>query len=142
MMIKNRISKEYRRSLKDTGRFFRNAGSIFVLIVTAMVASSCAMRDTTKAPDQIYQGSIQNTEEVPKPGDIKMISGVEYIYARNRRYMTASYEPEYLWIKKDQYSPGLFESLAQSNAQSEKEYKDLKKRIERLEGELNKIEKK
>lgn len=82
----------------------------------------------------------QKTEKVedsePKPGDIKVIDGVEYIYARNRRYMLTPNEPEYVWIRKDQYSPGIIQSLV-SSAQK-KESDELKKRIAKLEEELKK----
>jgi hypothetical protein len=121
-----------------TGRIFKIVGCAFIGAVIVTAATSCGLRDTAKVPNEIYQGSAQKVEQAPKPGDVKTVNGVEYVYAKNRRFMTASYEPENIWIRKDQYSPGLYESLAQSNVQSEKEYQDLKKRIERLEVELNK----
>jgi hypothetical protein len=141
-MNKRRNSLIYGAYLKGTGRFRGVAGCAVIIVVAAMVMSSCAFRETTKAPDVIYQGNVQKTEEAPNAGSIKMINGYEYIYAKNRRYLTAYYEPEYVWIRKDLYSPSLFESLAQSHAQSDKEYQDLKKRIDLLEAELNKTNKK
>jgi hypothetical protein len=122
----------------STGWIFKIAGCAFITLAIVTTATSCGLKDTVKAPNEIYQGSIQKAEQAPKPGDVKMVNGAEYIYARNRRFMTTSNEPEYVWIRKDQNSPGLFESIAKSNVQSEKEYQDLKKRIERLEVELNK----
>lgn len=74
----------------------------------------------------------------PKPGDIKIIDGVEYIYAHNRRYMLTPYEPENVWIRKDEYSPGMFESLAKSFSGNEKERKELESRIAKLEEDLKK----
>ncbi|HOP85188.1 MAG TPA: hypothetical protein PLM71_00085 [Syntrophorhabdaceae bacterium] len=82
----------------------------------------------------------QKTEKVedlePKPGDIKVIDGVEYIYAKNRRYMLTPNEPEYVWIRKDQYSPGIIQSLI--SAAQTKENVELKSRISKLEEELKK----
>lgn len=76
-------------------------------------------------------------EEAPKPGDIKVIDGIEYIYARNRRFMLSPYEPEYVWIRKDQYSPSLGETLALGFGVT-KEREELEKRIAKLEEELKK----
>jgi len=76
-------------------------------------------------------------EDAPKPGDIKVIDGIEYIYARNRRYMLTPYEPEYVWIRKDQYSPSLGETLALGFGVT-REREELEKRIAKLEEELKK----
>ena len=72
----------------------------------------------------------------PQPGAVRLINGTEYIYARNRRWTPASPESEYLWVRRDQYSPGLFESLKQSSAAEQKELDQLRERIEQLEAEL------
>ncbi|HAR96753.1 MAG TPA: hypothetical protein DCR97_12455 [Deltaproteobacteria bacterium] len=86
--------------------------------------------------------AVQKVEKIdesePKPGDIKVIDGVEYIYARNRRYMLTPYEPEYVWIRKDEYSPGMFEALAKNLSGNEKERKQLEERIAKLEEDLKK----
>ncbi|MCX7857468.1 MAG: hypothetical protein N2513_05745 [Deltaproteobacteria bacterium] len=76
-------------------------------------------------------------EDQPKPGDIKVIDGVEYIYARNRRFMLSPYEPEYVWIRKDQYRPSLGDAL--SGVFSERQQRqELEKRIAKLEEDLKK----
>ena len=90
--------------------------------------------EPTKAAQKVDK--IEEAE--PKPGDIKVIDGVEYIYARNRRYMLTPYEPEYVWIRKDEYSPGMFESLAKTLSGNEKEQKQLEERIVKLEEDLKK----
>jgi hypothetical protein len=74
----------------------------------------------------------------PKPGDIRVIDGVEYIYAHNRRFMLSPYEPENVWIRKDEYSPGMFESLSKGFAGDQKERKQLEDRIAKLEENLKK----
>ena len=76
-------------------------------------------------------------EDTPKPGDIKVIDGVEYIYARNRRFMFTPYEPEYIWIRKDQYTPGMGENLL-TRGTSTKEQKELEKRLAKIEEEMKK----
>ena len=40
-----------------------------------------------------------------------MVNGVEYIYGKNRRWPSLAGVPGYVWIRKDQYSPGVFESV-------------------------------
>jgi hypothetical protein len=71
----------------------------------------------------------------PKPGDVKVVDGVEYIYTRNRRFQLTPHEPEYVWLRKDQYSPGIFESLTEGG---KKERQELEKRMAKLEEELKK----
>lgn len=89
------------------------------------------------------RSSRADAEEVKEPqmGDIKVIDGVEYIYTRNRKYMLTPYEPPYVWIRKDQYTPGIGEALSFSvggSGPSKKERDDLEKRIAKLEEELKK----
>ncbi len=74
----------------------------------------------------------------PKPGDINVVDGVEYIYAKNRRYMSTPYEPEYIWVRKDQYSPGLFDQLRSRSPAPTKEEKEMETRIAKLEEDLKK----
>jgi hypothetical protein len=74
-------------------------------------------------------------EAQAQPGDIKVIDGVEYIYARNKRYMSTPDEPEYAWIRKDLYTPGLGEALLSIG---KKEREEMEKRIAKLEADLKK----
>ncbi len=83
----------------------------------------------------------ESADEVKDPelGDIKIIDGVEYIYTRNRKYMLTPYEPPYVWIRKDQYTPGIGEALSFSTGgTSKKERDELERRIAKLEEELKK----
>jgi hypothetical protein len=118
------------------------SGPAIVLLVCGLILSSCALAgksntaDTATAPQKPEK--IQDAE--PQPGAVKMIDGVEYVYAKNVRWPTLASEPQYVWVRKDQYSPGPFESMKQSSAAEEKELGELKKRIERLETELGKTD--
>jgi hypothetical protein len=90
----------------------------------------------TKTADKQKGEKIQ--EAALKPGDIKVIDGVEYIYARNRKYMLTPYEPENVWIRKDLYSPGMFDGLTAGQSADPKEQKELEARIAKLEEDLKK----
>lgn len=84
-----------------------------------------------------------DAEEMKEPemGDIKVIDGIEYIYTRNRKYMLTPYEPPYVWVRKDQYTPGIGEALSFSvggSGPSKKERDELERRIAKLEEELKK----
>ncbi|HVN25100.1 MAG TPA: hypothetical protein VMT71_14095 [Syntrophorhabdales bacterium] len=46
----------------------------------------------------------------PRPGDTRMVDGVEYVYGKNVKYMVNPGEPEYTWVRKDQYFPDANES--------------------------------
>jgi hypothetical protein len=120
------------------------------LIITLLIISlaSCSLPFTKKKSDQAPEKAATTTSKAskgervdsgsePKPGDIKLVEGVEYIYARNRRYNAVSSEPEYIWYRKDQYSPGLFETLKSGmTGTDKKERTELEKRLAKLEGEL------
>ena len=76
-------------------------------------------------------------DSAPQPGDTKVVDGVEYIYGSNKRYMFTPQEPQYIWVRKDQYSPRLGENLFSGGA-SKKENDELEKRIAKLENDLGK----
>ncbi len=120
----------------------------FIIIFVALFLASCAnpfasKKDAgTSAPgSETKQAQTQKSarigEDTPKPGDIKVIDGVEYIYARNRRFMFTPYEPEYIWIRKDQYTPGPGENLL-TKGPSTKEQQEMEKRLAKIEEEMKK----
>ncbi len=57
---------------------------------------------------------------------------------RTRRYMTDPWQPEYVWVRKDQYRPGLFDSLRSRSPVPTKEEKEMEARIAKLEEDLKK----
>lgn len=123
---------------------------IIILFLAASFLASCSYLPFTKKKDETAktdqnksaQKKATNIDEVkePKPGDIKVIDGVEYIYARNKRWMMSpANEPENVWIRKDQYSPGLLQSMiSEAVAPSKKERTVLEERIAKLEADLKK----
>ena len=125
---------------------------IVVFVLAVIFLSSCSYipffgkksesKDEKKTEQVIDKKTGQPMERIDdkeaKPGDIKVIDGVEYIYARNKKFMLTPYEPELVWVRKDQYSPGIFESLTGGPSTSKKEREELEKRIARLEEELKK----
>lgn len=120
---------------------------IVVLIALSLV--SCASNPFASKKDAGASGSATDTkqtqtqktakigEDTPKPGDIKVIDGIEYIYARNRRFMFTPYEPEYIWIRKDQYTPRIGENFL-TKGTSTKEQQELEKRLAKIEEEMKK----
>jgi len=118
---------------------------IIIILLASAVVCSCSYMPFGKKKDEAATKNDQkkavNIEDVktPNPGDIKVVDGVEYIYARNRRYHYNEQEPEYIWIRKDQFSPGLLESIAQrATAGTKKERDAMEQRIAKLEDELKK----
>ncbi|MBP8626342.1 MAG: hypothetical protein KBI10_06595 [Syntrophorhabdales bacterium] len=109
---------------------------IFIGVCLISCSSSPTKKQTKDADTKQKAQKVERIEEAePKPGDIKVIDGVDYIYARNRRYMLNPYEPEYVWIRRDQYTPGVGESILSSGT---KEKAEIDKRIAKLEEELKK----
>ena len=95
-------------------------------------------KNTAKADTARVDTTQKQRVGEPKPGDINVVDGVEYIYAKNRRYMSTQSEPEYIWVRKDQYSPGLFDSLRSRSPAPTKEEKEMETRIAKLEEDLKK----
>ena len=121
---------------------------IVIISLAALFLASCSYLPFTKKKDDATKTDQKKSaqtktdiEEVqePKPGDIRVIEGIEFIYARNRKYGLFSNEPENVWIRKDQYSPGIIESMISSAAgTSKKERTVMEDRIAKLEAELKK----
>ena len=111
-----------------------------------LLVASCSLWpfSSKKSPDAEEKKSTKAEEAQkqrlsdPKPGDINVVDGVEYIYAKNRRFMVDPGEPEYVWVRKDRYSPGLFDSLRSGSPVPTKEEKEMEARIAKLEEELKK----
>jgi hypothetical protein len=112
---------------------------LIILLVCLLASCSIPFGKKTPPPETAKTEKGEKIEDnKPKPGDIKMVDGVEYIYAKNRRFAQAPYEPEYVWVRKDQYSPGLFDTLTgKAGAGMNKQERDeLEKRMAKLEQDL------
>jgi hypothetical protein len=119
-----------------------------IVLLIALSLVSCSTNpfakkkgaNTGETGSETKKGQAQKTaqigEEAPKPGDIKVLDGVEYIYARNKRWQFTPYEPEYMWIRKDQYSPGWGENLLTRG--KSKDQKELETRLAKIEEEMRK----
>jgi len=118
-----------------------------IVIIVALFLVSCvtnpfgSKKDAGAPGSETKQAQAQKStrigEDTPKPGDIKVLDGVEYIYARNRRFMFTPYEPEYIWLRKDQYSPGMGENIL-TKGPSTKEQQEMEKRLAKIEEEMKK----
>jgi len=117
---------------------------IIIIFLTILFLASCSYLPFAKKKDgatKTDQKKVTDIEEVkePKPGDIRVIDGVEYIYAHNKRYMFEPTEPENVWYRKDQYSPGIIQSMiSDALGPSKKEKTAMEDRITKLEAELKK----
>ena len=113
--------------------------AVLTVLLPALFSCGSVGTDTAAMNGDVRKEPARTEQKEPQPGDVKVVNGIEYIYGRNVRWMKEPYEPEYVWVRKDHYSPGLFESIRQST-DKKKEFEDLKKRIEILEKELKKAE--
>jgi len=109
---------------------------VFFLVV---LLASCSLpfgKKTTKEPTKSEKGEAVGQSDQPKPGDVRLVNGVEYIYARNRRFQMTPYEPEYEWVRKDDYSPGVFETISEKisgTGAAKKERAEMDQRMAKLE---------
>jgi hypothetical protein len=118
-----------------------NLPAILVVLLMLSILPSCAttQQEGGSAPDKPRAG----VAVPPKEGDIKMVDGVEYVYGRNVRWLSVEGEPEYIWVRKDQYAGRLSDSLSQAlsrRADDAKEIEDLRKRLDRLEADMKKAD--
>jgi hypothetical protein len=110
-----------------------------LLLFLVLLLASCSWPFGKKAdvPVRTEKGEVVGQSDKPKPGDVRIIDGVEYIYARNRKFNITPDEPEYKWVPKDQYSPGVFDSVADrvtgQNATDKQERAELQQRMAKLE---------
>ena len=132
--MKNRINRKYEWKYA-------------AMLLLVSFATSCSSMPFSEKKQLTASGSELNTgktasveEPSPEPGNVKAIDGVEFIYASNRRYMFTPYEPLYVWIKKDEYTPRMGENLLTRNTEDEKHLRDLEERIKKLEEQLKKMD--
>ena len=75
-----------------------------ILIPVALLLSCSTPFSENKSMDST--GKTEKGENIleakPRPGDVKIINGVEFIYEKNARFGYAPEEPEYMWVRKDQ----------------------------------------
>ena len=116
------------------------AGGTFLVLLCGLFLASCtSLHDWAfggpedKAKEAATEKSVQ---QGPKEGDRKVVGGVEYVYTRNNRYKSNPYEPEYIWIKKEDYLQSRDEIMRERIAAERREGDAMRKRLARLEKEI------
>ncbi len=86
---------------------------MFVLLLMALLASCSTRAGRNNQADTVKteKGTSSRDREY-RAGDVRVEAGIEYIYVKNRKFGYSPYEPEYEWVRKDAYTPGIFEELA------------------------------
>jgi hypothetical protein len=112
-----------------------------IVILGSLFLVSCSytpsMHNNRATDSQKKLETAQKAREAePRPGDTRVTDGVEYIYGKNVRYMASPGEPEYVWVRRDQYFPGPLDSSRSRTGMPTKEQKELTERVARLEEEL------
>ncbi len=115
---------------------------LVLLIVLVLVSCSWPFgKKTQNAPVTSEKGELVGQSDKPKPGDVRLVDGKEYIYAGNRKFGISPEEPQYKWVPKDEYAPGVFDSVAGrvtgQSAADKKERAELQQRMAKLESDLN-----
>lgn len=118
---------------------------LLLLALGTLVVSCSAPFTRSKAIEtgKMEKGEmVEENEREVQPGDVKVVDGTEFMYGRNLKFNLTPYEPEYMWIRKDEYTPTMFERLRLSMVagKDKKENEDLRRRIERLEAELKRLD--
>ncbi len=114
-------------------------GVLMLLLVLPL--TSCSTPAGQKGPaDAAKTGSGEKVRQAdPAPGDVRLVNGIEYIYGRNSKFGISPDEPEYVWISRENYSPGRNGGLtSKPDPAWENERKALLERLEKLEAEVKK----
>ncbi len=75
--------------------------SLLIVPVLTTLLVSCGSLSLWKSDNAAKAQGVAKVEEpAPRPGDTKVIDGVEFEYVRNVLFSTQPYEPEYIWAKK------------------------------------------
>jgi hypothetical protein len=113
---------------------------VLLLVLTLVSCSWPFGKKAQNAPAKSEKGDLVGESSTPKPGDVRLVDGKEYIYAGNRKFGISPDEPQYQWVPKDQYSPGVFDSVASritgQSAEDKKERAELQQRMAKLEDDL------
>ena len=126
-----------------TNGFFSPRRFALVLLLLSLFPSLLASCSTR--PGRTNQTDAAKTEKGAftrdceyRLGDVRLEGGIEYIYVKNRKFGSTPYERECEWVRKDEYSPRLFEGLANhiTRWNEKKEMEEIEKRIARLEAEV------
>jgi len=140
MGLKQRVSSSLATRHSSLGTHPCSFVLLALLLVPLLVSCGTGIgrsnpADTGKKDKGAYTGARQY-----HLGDVRLEDGIEYIYVKNRKFGSTPYEPECVWIRKDEDSPRLFEGLANSimNRGDKKETADIEKRIARIEAEVKK----
>ena len=70
---------------------------LFLLSCSTPLSQNKSMDSSAKTA-----GGEKVQEEKPRPGDVKIVNGVEMIYEKNSHFGWGPDEPEYMWVRKDQ----------------------------------------
>ena len=93
---------------------------------------------TPEDPQGYLEAAGKARENGPLEGDVRVIDGAEYVYGKNIKYMTTPYEPAYLWVPREIYTPSLIDTLpggVGSPVRKSREFGELEERLARLEAE-------
>jgi hypothetical protein len=108
------------------------AGGSMLLLVSLLISCSTSTGQKGPADAAKTEKGEKLRQAGPVSGDVRLVNGVEYVYAHNSKFGVTPDEPEYAWVRKEYYSPGANEPPL-SNSVWEKERKELLERLEKLE---------
>ena len=126
------------------GKAYKWVRPLALTLLLLLLTTSCALAPGREgmAAGGAARPDTPSTDR-PKSGDVKMMGGTEYIYGKNVRWPTMAGEPEYVWIRKDQYASRPFDSLTEGlsgSIEDRKKMEELRARIEHLEREMKKLD--
>ena len=115
---------------------------VLVIFLTLSILPSCASTQNQESRAAVEKARAEAAPQ-PKEGDVRTVEGVEYIYGKNVRWMSMPGEPEYVWVRKDQYVPRLLDSFNKALSERDEDRsktEELKRRLDQLEAEIKRTE--
>jgi hypothetical protein len=115
------------------------AALFFVLLCGLFLVSCTSLHNWAFGgpEDEAKEAAKEKRAQGPKEGDRKVVGGVEYVYTKNNRYMSEPNQPMYIWVKKEDYLQSRDDAMRERLAAERKERDELRKRLARLEQEVN-----
>ncbi len=114
--------------------------ALLLIVLCALLLASCTTLHNWafgSPEDDAKQAAKEKNAVGPSEGDRKVVSGVEYVYTRNNRYKSDPYQPEFIWLKKDDYLQSRDQAIKERMALEKKETDELRKRLAQLEQKVN-----
>jgi hypothetical protein len=115
------------------------------ILITLLLCFSlfCCSSPFKKPPatreEALAEAAEDRKKDGPQPGDVRVINGMEWVYGRNVKYMNTMYEPLFVWLPREVYTPSTSDTMPGRVGYPIKKTKEtmaLEERLAKLEAQV------